>query len=359
MVSAQLCSELGDGITTVALPLYVYARTESPLATSLTLMAELLAGVVLGVVGGVLADGFDRQRAPVASYAGRAAVLVLAWAAGPLWLAVLFGVLARGRRPSSTTRRSTRWCPTHADGLLGPGDGRRGRGHGRPPWCGSRRRSTCPGRGTGCAIAAYGIGVDARADVGRQPHVPPIARRHPRSSRRPSTPSSSVIGVVALVPWLLPIGWLVWGIAMGPEMVIGEMLVVESVPEAARGRAFAAMSVLMMLGMAAGYGVAGPMIEWVGPRATIAWTSVGLLSLVLLWIGPARRPRYPLETTNRSPIRTTSTRVTSGPSDPSAAPEPAGDSSGGQDRQRTARAARSAGTPTRQPIDAYRRALTG
>ncbi|MET0326177.1 MAG: MFS transporter, partial [Ilumatobacteraceae bacterium] len=117
MVSAQLCSELGDGITTVALPLYVYARTESPLATSLTFMAELLAGVVLGVVGGVLADGFDRQRVLLASYAGRAAALVLAWAAGPLWLAVVFGVLARAGGQLDNPSFDA-MVPEHADGDL-------------------------------------------------------------------------------------------------------------------------------------------------------------------------------------------------------------------------------------------------
>ena len=100
-------------------------------------------------------------------------------------------------------------------------------------------------------------------------------------------PCRLVIGVVAFEPWLLPIGWLIWGVAMGPELVLGEVLVVESVPEAAGGRAFAAMAVLTMIGMAAGYGVAGPLMEAIGARATIAWTSLGILALALLWIGPA------------------------------------------------------------------------
>ena len=78
---------------------------------------------------------------------------------------------------------------------------------------------------------------------------------------------------------------------MGPELVLGEVLVVESVPEDVRGRAFAAMAVLTMLGMAVGYGVAGPMVEAIGARATIAWTAVAILALALLWIGPALRGR--------------------------------------------------------------------
>lgn len=51
------------------------------------------------------------------------------------------------------------------------------------------------------------------------------------------------------------------------------------------------MGVLLMLGLAAGYGVAGPMLEWIGPRATIAWTSLAVVALGLLWIGPVLRPR--------------------------------------------------------------------
>ena len=117
MVSAQFVSELGDGITTVALPLYVYARTGSPLATSLTFMAELLAGVVLGVVGGVLADAFDRRKVLIASYLARAALLVAAVAAGPLWLAIVLGVLARAGGQLDNPSFDA-MVPEHADGDL-------------------------------------------------------------------------------------------------------------------------------------------------------------------------------------------------------------------------------------------------
>jgi MFS family permease len=140
----------------------------------------------------------------------------------------------------------------------------------------------------GLSIAAYGIGSTAG-----------LAWAGSRTFRLPLTviliisapiyAAASVLGVVAFEPWLLPLGWLIWGVAMGPELVLGEVLVVESVPETVRGRAFAAMAVLTMLGMAAGYGAAGPMIEAIGARATIAWTSLGILALALLWIGPARR----------------------------------------------------------------------
>ena len=117
MVTAQFVSELGDGITTVALPLYVYARTQSALATSLTFMAELLAGVVFGIIGGVLADGLDRQRVLIASYVARAALLVATVAVGPLWLVIVFGVAARAGGQLDNPSFDA-MVPEHADGDL-------------------------------------------------------------------------------------------------------------------------------------------------------------------------------------------------------------------------------------------------
>ncbi len=61
LVGAQFLSETGDGVVTVALPLYVLSMTDSAIAMSLTLTAQMLGGALLGVVGGVLADRFDRQ----------------------------------------------------------------------------------------------------------------------------------------------------------------------------------------------------------------------------------------------------------------------------------------------------------
>ena len=304
MVSAQFVSELGDGITTVALPLYVYARTGSPLATSLTFMAELLAGVVLGVVGGVLADAFDRRKVLIASYLGTRRPVVAAVAAGPLWLAIVLGVLARAGGQLDNPSFDA-MVPEHADGdlqqvlalrrfvqaisyTIGPAVGalavtltgprralllnaatfvlallmlatvreldrslasRRATNDGQ----GSRSASTPCSRACGAlgppmvrrlilywtvvmatvaivmaaaivwfeedlgvadawyglSIAAYGVGSTAG-----------LAWAGSRTFRLPLTviliisapiyAVSSVIGVVAFEPWLLPIGWLIW-----------------------------------------------------------------------------------------------------------------------------------------------------
>lgn len=95
MVGAQFLAELGDGISLVALPLYVWARTGSEVWTSLTFAVELSLGVVFSVVGGVLADAFDRQRVLLVSYVVRGLLLVGAFAVDPLLAAVALGVSAR------------------------------------------------------------------------------------------------------------------------------------------------------------------------------------------------------------------------------------------------------------------------
>ncbi len=95
MVAAQFVAETGDGISLVALPLYVWARTESEVWTSLTFAAELGFGVVLAVVGGMVSDAFDRRRVLLVSYLVRSALLFLAFAIDPLLLAVAFGITGR------------------------------------------------------------------------------------------------------------------------------------------------------------------------------------------------------------------------------------------------------------------------
>lgn len=95
MFGAQFLAELGDGISLVALPLYVWDRTGSEVWTSLTFAVELGLGVVLSVVGGVLADAFDRRRVLLVSYLIRSSLLVGAFAVDPLLGAVALGVWAR------------------------------------------------------------------------------------------------------------------------------------------------------------------------------------------------------------------------------------------------------------------------
>ena len=117
IVSAQFLAELGDGVSLVALPLYVWARTGSEVWTSLTFAAELGLGVVFAVLGGVLADGFDRQRVLLISYLVRCTLLVLAFAVDPLLLAVAFGVSARALGMADNPSFDA-LIPGHAEGDL-------------------------------------------------------------------------------------------------------------------------------------------------------------------------------------------------------------------------------------------------
>jgi len=141
----------------------------------------------------------------------------------------------------------------------------------------------------GLSMAVYGLGTTAGlAWAGNRTWrvgLPRVA-----AVMAPVYAASNLLGVVALEPWLLGVGWLIWGVAYGPELVLAEVLLVQSVPEAVRGRAWGAYAVLALLGSSAGYAVAGPLLEWLGPRATLAWMSPVLLALALLWIAPVRQP---------------------------------------------------------------------
>ena len=95
MVAAQFLAEVGDGVSLVALPLYVWARTGSEVWTSITFGVELALGVGFSVVGGILADAFDRQRVLLVSYLVRATLLLGAFVVDPLLAAVALGVSAR------------------------------------------------------------------------------------------------------------------------------------------------------------------------------------------------------------------------------------------------------------------------
>lgn len=63
--SAGLISTIGDWALFVALPIYVYRVTGSPLATSGIFVAEIVPALLLGSVAGVFVDRWDRKRTMV------------------------------------------------------------------------------------------------------------------------------------------------------------------------------------------------------------------------------------------------------------------------------------------------------
>jgi hypothetical protein len=142
----------------------------------------------------------------------------------------------------------------------------------------------------GLSIAAYGIGSTiGLAWAGGRTFHRPLAVLLVVAA--PVYAACNLFGVLAFETWLLPVGWLLWGIACGPEYVLGEVMIVGAVPEGLRGRAFATFAVILLLSSAVGYGIAGVMLESFGPRTTTASVSVLLLALGLMWVGPAARSR--------------------------------------------------------------------
>ncbi|MFE5675544.1 MFS transporter, partial [Streptomyces erythrochromogenes] len=60
--TAGFVSETGDWIFMIAMPVFVYQLTGSVTATATNFILELLPGLLLSPVAGVLADRWDRRR---------------------------------------------------------------------------------------------------------------------------------------------------------------------------------------------------------------------------------------------------------------------------------------------------------
>ncbi|SFQ56059.1 Major Facilitator Superfamily protein [Amycolatopsis arida] len=89
---AALGSETAEWMLQVALPVLVYQRTGSPVATATGLMLGLLPAVLLGPVAGVLADRWNRRALLRAVCVGQAVVVLPLLGAGGV-LAVVYAVL--------------------------------------------------------------------------------------------------------------------------------------------------------------------------------------------------------------------------------------------------------------------------
>lgn len=76
LLSAAVINNVGDGVAIAAGPLLVASQTRDPLLVSMALLSEYLPVLLFGVLGGTLADRFDRKRMVVAVNVGRTVVLV-------------------------------------------------------------------------------------------------------------------------------------------------------------------------------------------------------------------------------------------------------------------------------------------
>jgi MFS family permease len=75
LLSATIVNNVGDGIALAAGPLLVASETRDPLLVSMALLSEYLPMLLFGVLGGALADRFDRVRMVVVVNVARAVVL--------------------------------------------------------------------------------------------------------------------------------------------------------------------------------------------------------------------------------------------------------------------------------------------
>jgi MFS family permease len=76
LLSASVVNNIGDGVALTAGPLLVASQTRDPFLVSMALMSEYLPVLLFGVLGGAIADRFDRKRMVVVVNIGRAFVLV-------------------------------------------------------------------------------------------------------------------------------------------------------------------------------------------------------------------------------------------------------------------------------------------
>ena len=77
LLSALAVSQIGDWLYNLALVVLVYDRTHSALWAGVTTAARVVPVVVLGPLGGVLADRFDRRRIMIMCDLGRMGLMVL------------------------------------------------------------------------------------------------------------------------------------------------------------------------------------------------------------------------------------------------------------------------------------------
>lgn len=77
LLAATVVNNLGDGIVLAAGPLLVASQTRDPFLVSMAVLSEYLPTLLFGVLGGAIADRFDRRRLVIVVDLGRAIALVV------------------------------------------------------------------------------------------------------------------------------------------------------------------------------------------------------------------------------------------------------------------------------------------
>lgn len=85
--------------------------------------------------------------------------------------------------------------------------------------------------------------------------------------------------------------WLAWGLAYGPEEVVGQVAFARAIPEQFQGRVYSLMSIVLALSTIVGTAVAGPLTDHLGPTTAMFVAGIGFLGATLGFfsVGPAAR----------------------------------------------------------------------
>lgn len=95
--TGELVSTIGDSLMALAASILVYRQTGSALSVGLMLMATAAPGIVLGLIGGVFVDRYNRKGIMIAADLSRAALVVLIPFLVPLnivWLYVIVALMS-------------------------------------------------------------------------------------------------------------------------------------------------------------------------------------------------------------------------------------------------------------------------
>ena len=122
LLSGLAVSQTGDWLYNLALVVLVYQRTHSALWAGVTTAARVVPVVVLGPLGGVLADRFDRRRIMITCDLARMGMMVLLAAVAafqlPIVLAPVIAAVATCPAPTRPARPSpgpaSSWAPRWA-----------------------------------------------------------------------------------------------------------------------------------------------------------------------------------------------------------------------------------------------------
>ncbi|MFJ1758692.1 MFS transporter [Amycolatopsis sp. NPDC088138] len=378
-------SELGDGVTTVVVPLVIYQNSGSLGLLAGSFAGQLFLGSAFAALGGPVADRWNRLNVVTATFVLRLALVLclaaMAGANGPLFVlvGVLAGSLGSFGNPSgealvrermrhnpqsiAAARRATRLLssilgPAVGATLIGVGGVRVGllvdagtfvvglillltarrAGPAGLPVEAHPPKATPPGfreffalarasevvvprvvsdvfasvavavtitlavpylaaladapKGAyGWALSAYSIGAMAGVTAAG------LLRWRVRTTSLLIRANvvyglCSALGLLGGVWWMLPVGWLLWGVSYGPESVVADARITAELPPGTLGRIYGFSTVMAKIASGTGFLLAGLLGSFVSPGHLILWTALTYAVLapsVLLLLSRIRR----------------------------------------------------------------------